>query len=380
MAEPEAEVAVIGLGAWGSAALWRLAKRGIRPIGIERFGRGHALGSSHGGSRMFRVTCLEHSGLVPLARRSCELWRELERDAGEPLLTQSGGLLIGSPRGQIVGGTLAAAAEHGIETETLTAPALRARFPQHDRLGPDDIGVWEPSAGIVRPEAAIRGALRAAEAAGARIFTDTRVTGLEPDATGVWIHTPVRSLRVTRVVVAAGSWLSSLVPVPGLRVVRMPVTWFRPADESVSYALPDFPVFMREIAEGTVLWGCGAESGYDVKLGLEQFDGTAVPLDPEDSDRSVREADWAKLSEVLPGHLPGLAPAPARVAVCMLTLSPDGQFVLGALPEAPNIVVASGDNAHGFKHATGIGEVLADLATGGQPRLDVSFTDVKRFR
>ncbi|MER7862455.1 N-methyl-L-tryptophan oxidase [Amycolatopsis japonica] len=383
MPEPDTDVVVVGLGAWGSMALWQLAARGVRVIGVERHGRGHSLGASHGGSRMFRVTCLEHPGLVPLARRSAELWDLLGRLTGKPVLHRYGGLLIGAPDSAVVGGTLTAAREHGIDVEPLGRARLAERFPQHTALAPDDIGVWEPSAGLLRPEASIRAALGAAETAGARIFTGTEVTGIQPTDDGVLVHSPARTWSARRVVVATGSWLPSmptLTPLPGLRVVRMPVTWFEPEDGTDRFRLADFPVFMRELDGGTVLWGCGADPPHDVKLGLEQFGAAAVPFDPLDTDRSVTPADWAPLREVLAEHLPGLRPEPSRVAVCMLTLTPDGQFVLGSLPEAPNVIVAGGDNAHGFKHATGIGELLADLATGREPRIDFSFMDVKRFR
>ncbi|WP_067535695.1 N-methyl-L-tryptophan oxidase [Nocardia crassostreae] len=380
MPELDADVIVVGLGAWGAMTLWQLAKRGLRPLGIERYDRGHALGASHGGSRMFRITCLEHPGLVPLARRSAELWVERERETGTSLLTRHGGLLIGAPYSAVVGGTLTAAREHGIEVEKLTRTQLSKQFPQHTGLSPDDIGVWEPSAGLLRPEAAIRAALSAAETAGARVFTGTEVTAIEPDGTMVAVHTAARTLRAHRVVVAVGSWLPSMVALPDLRVVRMPVTWFRPEGDDDRFRLTDFPVFMRQIGGSTILWGCGSEPPYDVKLGLEQFGSAAVPFDPTDSDRSVTSADWRTLCTVLAERLPGLRPEPSRVAVGMLTLTPDNQFVLGALPEAPNVVVAGGDNAHGFKHASGIGELLADLATGQAPRIDYSFMDVKRFR
>ncbi|UUV31218.1 N-methyl-L-tryptophan oxidase [Amycolatopsis roodepoortensis] len=380
MPEPDTDVVVVGLGAWGSMALWQLASRGVRAVGVERHGRGHSLGASHGGSRMFRITCLEHPGLVPLARRSAELWEKLGRQAGRPLLHRYGGLLIGAPDSAVAGGTLAAAKEHGIEVERLGRAQLAARFPQHTALAADDIGVWEPSAGLLRPEESIRAALDAAETAGAQVFTGTEVTGFHPTGDRVLVHSAARTWRARRVVVATGSWLPFMTPLPELRVVRMPVTWFRPDGGADHFRLAEFPVFMRELDGGTVLWGCGADPPYDVKLGLEQFGATAVPFDPLDTDRSVTPADWTALRDVLAGHLPGLRPEPSRVAVCMLTLTPDGQFVLGSLPEAPDVIVAGGDNAHGFKHATGIGELLADLATGHEPRLDFSFMDVKRFR
>ncbi|MCS0603353.1 FAD-dependent oxidoreductase [Streptomyces sp. LP11] len=208
----DAEAAVIGLGAWGSAALWQLAVRGVDVIGVDRYPPGHAWGGSHGGSRMFRITCLEHPDLVPLARRSARLWGELERASGAELSVPSGGLLIGPPDGPVTGGTLRAAAAHGIEVRTLSAAELEERFPGHTAVPKGHIGVWEPGAGIVRPEATIRAAVDLARAAGARVLTGSRVTGLCPVAGGVEVTTPTGSLRVRRAVVAAGAWLPTLVP------------------------------------------------------------------------------------------------------------------------------------------------------------------------
>ncbi len=155
MSRWDADVAVVGLGAWGAMALWQLASRGVEVIGFERHHPGHALGSSYGGSRMFRVTCLEHPGLVPLARRSQDLWRQLEDESGRRLFFPTGGLLIGPEEGVIVGGTLRAARAHGIEVHTLTPVELRERFPRHTGVPGHHRAVWEPSAGVIRSEESI---------------------------------------------------------------------------------------------------------------------------------------------------------------------------------------------------------------------------------
>lgn len=376
----DADVAVVGLGAWGSSALWQLASRGRDVLGIERFHPGNSFGSSHGGSRMFRITCLEHPGLVPLARRSLELWQKLESAAGTRLFFQSGGLLIGPPDGHVAGGTLRAARAHGIAVDVLTAAELRARFPRHAGVPDDHVGVWEPSAGILHPEAAIRAATDLAVRAGARTLTDTRVTAVELVDGGAVLRT-VKDLRVRQVVVTVGSWLAKLVPRLPLETVRMPITWFRPMLTGGEFDLPSFPVFMRETADGTVLWGNGRENGHEVKLGLEvpPESGPVQPVFDPDGDRSVTSADWLELARMVPAHLPGLHETPARVAVCMLTRTPDGQFVVGRPGGDPRIVVAGGCNAHGFKHASGIGEALADVVDGAPTRCQLDFLAPDRF-
>ncbi|MEU3995967.1 N-methyl-L-tryptophan oxidase [Streptomyces fungicidicus] len=379
MARWDAEVAVVGLGAWGACALWQLAERGVDVVGVERHEPGHSLGSSHGGSRMFRVTCLEHPGLVPLARRSRELWSRLEDSADQQLFFPVGGLLIGPKDGRVAGGTLTAAYRHGIEVSTLTAQALRFHYPRHVRVPEGHIGVREPSAGIIRPELSIRAAVNRAEKCGARVLTDTRIATYDLVPDGVVLRTSQGELRVRQVVFTVGSWLSSLVGGLPLRTVRMPITWYRPLEQGdESFALEQFPVFMRELDDGTILWGNGTEGGHDVKLGIEDR-ADALPLDPEAYDRSVGPGDWSALTSLLPAKLPGLEPLPSKVAVCMLTRTPDGQFVIGRPGGDPRVVVAGGDNAHGFKHATGIGEALAEIVRGEETTVPIGFMSPNRF-
>ena len=104
------DIVVVGLGAFGSAALWRLAERGADVAGVERYGIGHPYGSSHGMTRLFRIACMEHTGLPPIALKSLELWTELGKQAGEPLVRQTGCLSVGAPDSRPVAGTLARAA------------------------------------------------------------------------------------------------------------------------------------------------------------------------------------------------------------------------------------------------------------------------------
>lgn len=379
MARWDADVAVVGLGAWGASALWRLTARGVSALGVEQFEPGHGWGASHGGSRMFRLTCLEHPGLVPLARRSLELWDELAAASGQSLFENGGGLLIGPPDGRVVGGTLRAARRHGIEVERLTREELRERFPGHAALAPDDIAVWEPSAGILRPEHAVRAAVELARRAGALVLTGTRVHSVRPVPGGVELRTGARVLRVRQAVLAVGSWLSGLLPGPlPLVTLRMPITWYRSRTGDDRFTLARFPVFMRELPDTTVLWGNGSEGSHPVKLGLEIHGKERRPLDPVTDDRSVTSEDWADLTPVLQDRLPGLEPTPAKVSVCMLTQTPDGQFVIGRPADTPRLILAGGCNAHGFKHASGIGDVLADLAEGRSPRIPLDFASPDR--
>ena len=379
----DAEVAVVGLGAWGSCALWRLAERGVDVVGIEQFAPGHQLGSSHGGSRMFRTACLEHPGLVPLAVRSGDLWRELESRAGARLFEPTGGLLIGPADGHVVEGTLDAARTFDLPVQVLAADRLRAEYPAHAEVPDGHVAILEKSAGLVRPERAIRAAVAAATARGARVLANTWVSAIEPAGDDVVVRTPARYLRVGQVVVTAGPWLSALVPGLPLEAVRMPTTWFRPTGDATSFTLDRLPPFIRDLGDGRAIWGhgLGADLGPsgEVKLGLEDGAGAFQVVDAETVDRSVGEPDWSVLAGLLPGAVPGLGATPSRAAVCMITRTPDRQFVLGRPRGERRVVLGGGCSGHGFKHATGIGEVLADLVCGREPAIDVGFAHPDRF-
>lgn len=386
MRDSSAEIAVVGLGAWGSQALWRLASRGVDVVGVERFGIGHAMGSSHGATRLFRVACMEHPGLVPIAQRARDFWYELSELTGQVLLRQTGGMMTGPADGHVVRGTLEAARGAGLDVEVVDRDALAARLPSYAALGDDDIGVWDPAAGITYPEAGVRAAVQAARQAGAEVLTDSQVTAVTPDDTGVTITTTTGTIRVGRVVVSAGPWMRTFTDLP-LVTRRIPMFWFtgpEPADTAAGgrFDLDAFPVFIRELADGNVLWGHGASADehYAVKVGLEA-QGRVVEdsIDPDRVDREVHPSDHEVLSAEIAQAFPGLGPQPADSVVCMFTDSPDGQFIIGRPDGQPRIVVATGDSGHGYKHSPAIGELLAQLALDEQPFTDIAFTSPSRF-
>src|SRR6058998_1791529 len=120
---------IIGLGAMGSAVACQLARRGGRVLGLDRFAPPHALGSSHGQTRIIREAYFEHPAYVPLVQRAYELWSELERQTGLSLLRRTGGLMVGRPDSAVVAGAKRSAKEHSLPHEVLSAAEVRIRFP-----------------------------------------------------------------------------------------------------------------------------------------------------------------------------------------------------------------------------------------------------------
>jgi len=241
-------VVVVGLGAFGSGALWRLAARGVDVVGIERQGIGHPLGSSHGATRLFRIACQEHPGLAPIAMRSLSLWTELGEQTGETLVRQTGCLNSGAPDSRPVVGTREAAAAAGAPIENLGHGELVARQPNYGALGADDVAVWDPGAGICYPERNVRAQTAAAQRLGATVYAHTMVMSIDVDDEGVTVTTPTVAFRAQQVVVAAGAWLGTMVPGLPLTPRRMPLYWFEPADAgSEEYRLDRFPAFIRQL-------------------------------------------------------------------------------------------------------------------------------------
>lgn len=381
-AEPafDADVAVIGVGAIGSSAVWQLAERGLSVIGIEQFEPGHDQGGSHGVTRLFRVACLEHPGLTPIARRARDRWRELEAASGRELLYETGGLMVGPAGSRIIEGTLAAARAHDLPIEQLTADDVRARFPGHAALTDDEVGVWDPEAGVLRPEAAIVAAADAAVAAGATILTGTRVQSIDEDADGVTVTLPEQTLRVRTVVVAAGPWIGRFAPNVPLVPHRVVLTWFR-AREGESAELATLPVFIRSIPRTDEwVWGHGAsaEWGFDVKVGTE-FEGPGPEVDPNEVDRVIHDGENAEVIAAVAATFPVLAPEVVEATTCIMAHTPDGQFLVGPAPGSDRVILAGGCSGHSFKHAAALGEIAAQLAAGEAPFTDIGFLDPRRF-
>jgi sarcosine oxidase len=191
----DAPVGVVGLGAMGSCALWRLAAAGTAALGFEQFYPGHPYGSSHGLTRLYRLAALEGPQYVPLGQLALQLWRQLEQESGATILTATGGLMIGDPDSEVVRGTLESAEKYDLAREVLTADELRTRFPQH-AITDAEIAVLDPAAGVLRPERAIQAAVQRAASQNARVMRNVRITAIDPDADGVTIRTETRSFRV----------------------------------------------------------------------------------------------------------------------------------------------------------------------------------------
>lgn len=360
---------VAGLGGFGSAACAHLARRGLRVLGLDPRPAAHAEGASHGETRIVRQAYFEGAAYLPLLRRAYELWDGLDDDAGEPLLRRTGGLFLGSADTRVFRGSLDTARAWQLPHEVLDRAEVTARFPA---LRPQEgvLALYEPDAGTVCPEAAVRAQLRAASLSGADLRHDEAVIGWEARGIGVQVRTTRAEYDAGALVLALGCWTPDLLgglALP-LRVERRVQRWFAPA--SVRDFRPDrLPVWIWDRGDGTSLYGAPAQPGHvDVKAAVH-------------FSVSRPAAQWsvAEVSSTLAELMPGLGDRVTREAPCWYTITPDEDFVVGPHPGAERVLLACGFSGHGFKFTPVLGEALADLVTDGASRHDLSAFDPRRF-
>jgi sarcosine oxidase len=382
-----ADVIVVGLGSMGAAAVHHLAARGVSVLGVDRFTPPHGRGAHAGGSRIIRLAYAEGPAYVPLLARAYRLWDELTAATGEPMLTRTGGLMLGAPAAATVAGALASARAHGLPYELLDAAQVRLRFPA---FAPADheVALFDEAAGLVRPERAISAYLRLAAAAGARLCPGVAVTGWQARADGVTVTTSDGRFDAGRLVLCPGPWAGRLLTDLGvpLRVERRVQHYWRGTPGV--HSPPRFPVWIWEYAPGAAAYGLPAAGGTGLDAGGTGLDaGVKVALhhgdDPADPDVGAGEPTPADIDAVrgwMRTRLPGLAAADwLGGKPCLYTLTPDEHFVLGRHPQHPAVVLGCGFSGHGFKFAPVVGEVLADLALDGATALPIDPFAPDRF-
>jgi len=370
------DVIVVGLGAMGSATAYQLAKRGTKVLGIDRFTPPHAFGSSHGDTRVTRLACGEGAQYTPFARRSNEIWRELEQASGTTLLVQNG-LLVISGKGErakthgnadFLQTTIDAANTHGVPHELLSDADIRRRFPAFG-IADGDRGYFEPTGGFLHPEACVKAQLDEAARLGATLSYGETVTGFESRGTGVTVTTARATYSAGKAVISAGAWLPTLLPQAAaapFKILRQVLCWFR-IDRKESpdrYRPGAFPVFIWQTPRKQTIYGfpwIGTEVPA-IKNATEQYDAATTA---DAVERDVSPAEIADMYDTYTADFfPGVSGECIKTTVCMYTCTHDARFVIDMLPGQPNVIVASPCSGHGFKHSAAIGEAVAGMASG----------------
>jgi sarcosine oxidase len=381
---------VLGLGAMGSAAIYQLAKRGKKVLGIDQFSPPHHYGSTHGESRIIRKAIGEGEHYVPLVQRSYELFREIEKETGTELLIITGGLTLESQQSEAVlhgrhnflDQAVGCAQKFNIRHEILEPEDIRKRYPQFAVT--NERGYFEYDTGFLRPERCIEAQLRLAQKYGAILQTDEKVFSIAPTGNSeVTVRTSRAVYAAEKVVVTAGPWVSEFLPgayAPLFKVYRQVMYWFMIRDQFRSMFLPGrFPIFIWIFGNGPAFgfYGFPSLDGKTIKLASEQYD---VVIAPDKQDRLVSETEkQSTCAEYIRGRLPGLSGQCDSAVTCLYTTTPDSNFVIDFHPDSDRIIIASPCSGHGFKHSAAIGEMLSELAVEGVCKIDIKSFSLERF-
>ena len=368
-----ADLVIVGAGLAGAAAAWSSSARGLDVVVLERFGPGHKNGSSHGSARIFRRAYPDPL-YVRLTGAAGELWRHLEDQAGEKLLTLTGGLDFGATRNparlhQVL-------TSCGVPAELLEPEAAAERWPYFDFTGAGQV-MFHADSGVIDPQNAMAAMLRLAAANGADIRFGTPVTRLEtaPSGDGAVARTDGGTFTAPVIAVAAGSWiaplLDGLVDLPPLTVTQQQVFHFAQTSVQGQAATADlWPIFVHK--DGTD--DCyGLPGGRDGEVpGAMKIGEHAGFLTTTAADRDfvVDPAARARITDFVGRRIPGLTATPVNEVTCLYTWTANEDFVLD---RSGPFVVASPCSGHGAKFAPLLGEIIADLAAG-KPARDPRFT------
>ena len=403
------DVVVIGLGAFGSAAIYHLAKSGADVLGIDRFSPPHPHGSTHGESRITRMALGEGAEYSPLALRSRALWRALERANArlpghaqdEPLFNQCGCLQIfGKSSGALHHGVAnffqrigRSARKYNIShTEFSSGPEIRAAYPQF-AVAADDRAFLDHWGGYLRPEACVETQLRLAQHHGATIRRGVTVTSIESSGAGVIVTAGKQAFAAERALITAGPWLPAFLPKTLRRrfvVTRQVLNWFAIESNPERFAPENCPVFIwdvsgRPIANArrrpkAVLYGFPVIG--DASSGLKVTHEELGPVvNPDRVPRRVTKAEIAFTYDTyLKSFLPDVGPRSLRTATCLYTNVAQGRFVIDRHPEHRAVIFASACSGHGFKHSAAVGEALAEMLRGKRPsQVDLGPFTVRRL-
>lgn len=370
------DVIVLGIGGMGSAACFELARRGHRVLGLEQFPLVHSRGSSHGQTRIIRTAYYEHPGYVPLLRRAWERWYELEQLTGRHLLTECACLNVGLPGSELVEGVQASVRDHGLSATQMSGDEVRRSFPPF-RFPGDYTAILEQAAGFLYVEDCVRAHIDSAVSLGAEIHAEEPVQEWQAVKDGIEVTTEKGTYHAAKLVVTAGAWATHVLAELGLplAVMRQTLLWFDVGCRATEFRRGRFPLFIADVPGGA-FYGLPAIDRSGLKV-ARHYGAPELP-NPDGVNWDVTNADSTAMRPLLDTYLPGLGPL-TRGQVCMYTVTPDKHFVIDVHPHMPQVCVACGFSGHGFKFATVVGEVLADLAEAGMTRHEIGMFAVGRL-
>lgn len=361
------EVAVVGMGALGSAAAYQLARRGAKVVAFEQYDLGHVRGASHDTSRIVR-TSYGASQYVRLAQSAYRDWADLEAESGERLLTITGGVIFLPTAGPYSASDFTSALEEcDVPHERLTPAEVQARWPQF-RVPEGVETVYTADTGIAHAARTVATLQMRARVHGADIRDRTRVDAVVPDGDGVIVRTANGDVRAAKVIIAADAWTNALLEPLGaaipLDVMQEQVTYFQSSSPE-EHGGDRFPVWIWEDEE--CYYGFPTYGEPTIKAAR---DVSFNRMTPQERTFTPSPELTAQLGDFVHGLIPD-AGSELRTVTCQYALTPDRRFILSPLQDHPDIIVALAAG-HGFKFTPAIGRILAELALDGESTDDIS--------
>ena len=362
---------VLGAGAIGSAATYHLSKRGLDVLALERYGIPHTMGSSHGITRLHSLTKARGGEYVRVAKRAYELWEELESESGETLYHRTGHV-----RGWPAGGDghrgRSSDAIEGLEAndlpyEELTGSETNERWPGYD-LPEDHEVLFQPDSGFLDPELSISTHVRQAARHGADVRGHERVVDWQADDDGVRVRTEKGAYEGDELVITVGAWAAKFVD--ELEAVAVPerrvMAWLQPERPEL-FEPERFPTFSVDVEEG-YYYGAPIHRVPGFKFGNRPR--VREVIDPDEMSRETTAGEEEVLRGFAERYFPDGAGPTTRMTACIITMTPDEQFVVDRHPDHDNVTFTGGFSGSGFHASSAIGELLAELTTDETPTLD----------
>jgi sarcosine oxidase len=377
----ETDVVIVGVGSVGSMASWQIASRGVRVIGVDRFSIPGPFSAYAGESRIFRKVYVEGGHYTPLLQRAEDLWRDLEKINGTGLLNTTGAVTIYDEHNPRLASLIAAGQEHGLDYEMLRGDEARTKYPEHV-IRDIDVTVFDPGGGYLKSEKAVTAALVEAARLGAKFLGNRKARAVESYGDRYIVRTDQEEIIASRVIISQGNGAGAICKELGVHLSVLPqvLTWF-PAVDPSTFCREDLPVFLRRAEEDgrsdqARFYGFPSADGWTVKVtGSVYMDEVESMEKPPTWDPKYLDHIRAWVRE----FIPGLIPDPVRVALCADGHLPDETGLLGKVPGMEGVVAAVGFSGHGFKMASALGAVAAELVLDGSTATDVSFMNPARF-
>jgi sarcosine oxidase len=378
------DVIVIGVGSMGSSACYQLAGRGCKVLGLEQFNIAHEFGAHAGQSRIIRKAYFENSDYVPLLERAYTNWEALEAETGTQIYFKTGLVYFGPADNLLVKGVKQSALLYNVVLENVDHSSAKKRFPAFHI--PSDFEIlFEPEAGFVTPENAIRLFAKQATGKGAEIYAHEKVIQWKQDGNGVVVTTERNVYSCKKLIITAGPWAGKMIPTLAnkLKITRQFVAWINPKKWN-DFELGNFPCWlMTDESTSGCYYGFPIlnEAKFGPPRGLKlAHHYPAHETDPDNVDRQIKEEDREDLNYVLDKYLPGCFESLLSYKICLYANSPDEDFIIDKLPGfEDHVVIACGFSGHGFKFASVVGKILADLALDGETKLPIGFLSATRF-